>query len=45
MEKEAEADGGNGQEVTEYTVGEIVQSEFTEKREGRKVIILGYEWS
>ena len=45
MEKEAEADGGNGQEVTEYTVGEIVQSEFTEKRERRKVINVGCEWT
>jgi len=36
-EKEAEADGENAQEVTEDAVGDIVHSEFTEKREGRKV--------
>ena len=37
MDKEAEGGGVNGQEVTEG--GDIVQSEFTEKREGRKVIL------
>ena len=42
-EKEAEANGENAQEVTEDAVGDIVHSEFTEKREGRKVI--NCEWT
>ena len=45
MDTKAEADGENGQEVTGGTVGDIEHSEFTEKREGRKVIILGFEWT
>ena len=40
MEKEAEANGDLGQEVNGGVGGDIVQSEFVEKREGRKVIIL-----
>ena len=41
MDKEAEANGENGQAANRETGGDIVHSEFTEKREGRKVIILG----
>lgn len=37
MEKEAEANGDLGQEVNGGVGGDIVQSEFVEKREGRKV--------
>ena len=40
MEKEAEANGDLGQEVNGGVGGDIVQSEFVEKREGRKVIFL-----
>ena len=40
MDKEAEANGKDGQEANGETESDIVESEFTEKREGRKVIIL-----
>ena len=38
MDKEAEANGKDGQEANGETGSDIVESEFTEKREGRKVI-------
>jgi len=37
MDKEAEANGKDGQEANGETGRDIVESEFTEKREGRKV--------
>lgn len=40
MDKEGEANGKNGEEVNGESGGDFVESEFTEKREGRKVIIL-----
>jgi len=42
MDKEAEANGENGQAANRETGGDIVHSEFTEKREGRKVHT--YSW-